>query len=226
MPEYGTPKAFRTHLRSQYTATMLFVLLLACDPEDPAPDTGGGAVLSLLDDHGIESPTAEDDASPETPNVLSGSEDGYDWAVVRGWVKVDIATMQATITNPDVAVNRRKVTEWTVLSVDDTDVDESYIVTEVVTDPITVDYDLTWRHLYDGGDGAIAVWEKTAGTEFVTLVRGALTTVAVGDAIDFTAVFELATIDSDSSDTDLFVRDFYASVLASAHGEPLPDWTE
>lgn len=205
---------------------MLLALLLACTPTDSAAESDDGPVLSFLDDHGIEAPTSDDDPTPETPNVLSGNAEGYDWAVVRGWVKVDVETMRKTVTNPDVAVNRRKVTEWTVEGLEDADVDESYVVTEVVTDPITVDYDLTWRHLYDDGEGAIAVWEKTAGTEFVTLVRGALTTFEVDGVIDFTAVFELATIDSDEADTDLFVRDFYASVLAAAHGEPLPDWSE
>jgi hypothetical protein len=202
---------------------MFAALLSACTPTDTAGDT---ATLTLLDDHGVEAPVDDDDATPERAVVLSGSEDEYDWAVVRGWVKVDGAAIRDTLTNPDVAVNRRKVTEWTVAALDDAEMDASYVVTEVVTDPITVDYDLTWRHLFDGEGGSVAVWEKTAGTTFVSLVRGGLSAVVVGDAIDFTAVFHLATVDSDTTDTELFVQDFYASVLADAHGEPLPDWTE
>ncbi len=205
---------------------MLLTLLLACPAPDEGADSGATNDLSMLDVHGVEAPVDDDDASPERGVVLSGSEYEYDWAVIRGWVKVDAATMWQTVLNPDVAVNRRKVTEWTVTALDDEGVDEAYVVNEVVTDPIPVEYDLTWLHQGNETDGSIAVWEKTAGTDFVTLVRGGLTTVVVDDAIDFTAVFHLATIDSDTADTELFVQDFYASVLAVAHGEPLPEWGE
>jgi hypothetical protein len=210
----------------RYTAAMWLVLLVACPTTERAEDSGSTVGLSPLDARGVLAPGDDDDPTPERGSVLSGSEADYDWGVLRGWVKVNADTMWETVTNPDVAVNRRKVTEWTVTPFQESGIDDAYVVNEVVTEPITVDYDLSWRHARQAEEGSLAVWEKTAGTEFVSQVRGSLVYAVVGNAIDFTTVFELATIDSDSSDTELFVQDFYASVLAAAHGEPLPDWNE
>ena len=201
------------------------MLLLACSAETPI-DSGDGTALTPFDAHEIEAPSDADDPYPERSALVSGSSDDYDWAVLRGWVKVAAVDVWPVLTEPDVGVNRRDVASWTVSEVSDADADVSYVVTEVVEDPITVDFDLTWRHdqAEDPAGGSVSVWSKTAGTEFITDISGSIVATGHGDVVDFLVVFHLATIDSGPEEAEAFVTDFYASVLAVAHGEALPTY--
>ena len=201
------------------------VLLFACSAETPI-DSGDGTALTPFDAHEIEAPSDADDPYPERSALVSGSSDDYDWAVLRGWVKVAAVDVWPVLTEPDVGVNRRDVASWTVSEVSDADADVSYVVTEVVEDPITVDFDLTWRHdqAEDPAGGSVSVWSKTAGTEFITDISGSIVATGHDDVVDFLVVFHLATIDSGPEEAEAFVTDFYASVLAVAHGEALPTY--
>ncbi len=205
---------------------MHLMALLACATPSSV-DTGDDPGLTPLDPHDIEAPSDPDDAYPERATVVTGSEaDSYDWAVLRGWVKADSPTVWAALTDPDVGVNRRDVSAWTVTESDDDRADVAYVVNEVVEDPITVDFDLTWWHAQaeDPADGSVTVWEKTGGTEFISLIAGSVVATGHDGVVDFLVVHHLQTVDSGPEEAQLFVEDFYASVLAVAHGEPLPTY--
>ncbi len=204
---------------------MALFLSVACSSEEPI-DSAAAAALTPFDAHDLDSPADDDDPYPERSAMISGSDEDYDWAVLRGWIKVGAADAWPVLTDPDVGVNRRDVASWTVARVDDSDVDSAYVVTEVVEEPITVDFDLTWRHdqAEDPADGSVSVWSKTGGTEFITDISGSIVATGHDDVVDFLVVFHLATIDSGPEEAEEFVTDFYASVLAAAHGEPLPTY--
>ena len=204
---------------------MALFLLVACSTEESA-DSAAVATLTPFDAHDLDAPRDDDDPYPERSAILSGSEDEYDWAVLRGWVKVGAPDIWPVLTDPDVGVNRRDVASWTVAELDDGDVDAAYVVTEVVEDPITVDFDLTWRHdqADDPANGSVSVWSKTGGTEFISDISGSIVATGHDDVVDFLVVFHLATVDSGPAEAEEFVTDFYASVLAEAHGEPLPTY--
>lgn len=203
----------------------MFSLLWACATESGS-DSAEVDALAPLDAHDIEAPTDADDVYPERAAMASGTEDAYDWSVLRGWVKADSEAVWDVLLDPEVAVNRRDVASWTVSAREDDGVDSSYVVNEVVTEPITVDFDLTWRHAQgdDPAAGSVSVWEKTAGTEFISLMAGSVVATGHDGVVDFLVVFHLKTVDSGTEKTEQFVTDFYASVLAAAHGEPLPTY--
>lgn len=210
----------------RYPTRMLLAALFACATPDsgaPIADEGG---LTPFDDNGIEAPVDDDDATPERAAMISGSDDEFDWAALRGWVKADAPTVWELLQNPDVGVNRRDVVEWTVAEVDEDKVDNAYVVTETVDEPIIVTFDVTWLHdqADDPADGSISVWQKTAGTQFIETLAGSVVATGHDGVVDFLVVFHLATIDSGPEKCEEFVTDFYASVLAVAHGEPLPTY--
>lgn len=204
---------------------MALLLLVACSAETPI-DSGDAPTLTPFDAHDLDAPADADDPYPERYALVSGSSDAYDWAVLRGWVNVEAVDVWPVLTNPDVGVNRRDVASWTVREVSEADADVSYVVNEVVEDPITVDFDLTWRHdqAEDPADGSVSVWSKTAGTAFITDISGSIVATGHDGVVDFLVVFHLATVDSGPEEAEAFVTDFYASVLAVAHGEALPTY--
>ncbi|MSQ01009.1 MAG: hypothetical protein EXR71_03825 [Myxococcales bacterium] len=203
----------------------MFCFLWACATETWT-DAAEPEALAPLDAHDLESPSDAGDPYPERSAMVSGREDEYDWSVLRGWVKADAAAVWEAVIEPDVGVNRRDVASWTVVPLEDGVVDSSYLVNEVVVEPITVDFDLTWRHAHadDPAAGSVSVWEKTAGTEFISLMAGSVLSTGHDGVVDFLVVFHLKTVDSGTERTEQFVTDFYASVLAAAHGEALPTY--
>lgn len=205
---------------------MILLTLWACTTPTES-DSAEEAGLTPLDPHDIAAPSDDDDPYPERAEVLAGSEEGeYDWAVLRGWVKADFDTVWGAITDPDVGVNRRDVASWTVTDTSDDDAEVAYVVNEVVTEPITVDFDLTWWHAHaaDPSAGSVTVWEKTGGTEFIMLIAGSVVATAHDGVVDFLVVHHLSTVDSGPDKAQLYVEDFYASVLAASHGEALPTY--
>ncbi len=203
----------------------MLLLVWACATE-PTTDSGDDQGLLPLDAHDIEASSDADDPYPERATLVSGTEAEYDWSVLRGWVKADSAAVWDAIVQPDVGVNRRDVASWTVTPFEDSSVDDAYVVNEVVDEPITVDFDLTWRHAQaeDPSAGSISVWEKTAGTQFIPLMAGSVVAAGHDGVVDFLVVFHLKTVDSGTEKTEQFVTDFYASVLAASHGEALPTY--
>jgi len=205
---------------------MFVTALLACASSSSVDTADSGEALTPFDDRGLAAPVDADDPTPERADMISGSEDDFDWAVLHGWVKVGATDVWAVLQDPDVAVNRRDVVSWEVTDLDKDDVDDAYVVTEVVADPITVDFDLTWLQdqAENPEDGSISVWQKTSGTAFISTLAGSVVATGHDDVVDFLVVFHLSTVDSGPEKCEQFVTDFYASVLAAAHGEPLPTY--
>lgn len=199
-------------------------LFLACTGNPAA----GNAELALepLEEITLDAPVDDDDPTPERAVTQSGTADEWDWAHLRGWVKADREAVFGALSDPDVGVDRREMASWTSEAVDDEEVDVAYRVNNVVTDPITVDFDVTWRHLrFDAeSPGSVSVWAKTAGTEFIPLLEGSAWAVEAEGAVDLALVYHLDTFDSTPDDVERYLQDLYASIVAAAHGDPLPTY--
>jgi len=205
---------------------MLTLVLFACSTADSTDSAAVGQELTPFDDKGIQAPADDADPTPERYEMLSGTDTDYSWAALRGWVKVDAPTVWDVLQDPDVGVNRRDVTQWTVAPIEEEGVDSAYVVSEQVDDPITVTFDLTWfqDQADDPEDGSIAIWQKTDGTEFISTLAGSVVATGHDDVVDFLVVFHLATVDSGPEKCEEFVIDFYNSVVAVAHGGALPTY--
>ena len=201
------------------------MLFLAC-----AGETGGAnpdLALEPLESVSLDPPVDDDDPTPERAVTESGSDEGWDWGHLRGWVKADAAYVFGALSDHDVVVDRREMASWTSEVVEDDEVDVAYRVNNVVTDPVTVDFDVTWRHLrvVDGdADGSVSVWAKTEGTEFIPLLEGSAVAATDQGAVDLSLVYHLDTFDSTPDDVERYLLDLYASIVAASHGEPLPTY--
>ena len=199
---------------------MTLMLMVACDPSES--DTAVAGVISMLEDVKLDAPGEGE----ERANTGSAEGDEYDTGYLRGWIKATVEEVFAALSSPDVGVDRREMDSWTATELDAPDVDAAYLVNNVPSAAPSEDFDLEWRHEYTEVDGAVvgsrSAWEKTAGTIFVPLLEGSAEAVVSGDAVDLRVVYHLGTIDSTPEDAVRYLEDFYASVVAAAHGDDLP----
>lgn len=200
--------------------------MLACDPAGEQTEFTG--VITMLETVNLDAPVDQNDPTPERANTDSAEGEDYDTGYLRGWVKASIEDLFVIITTPEVGVDRRQMESWSSTELADDEVDAAYVTNNAPLAAPSEDFDLTWRHELSGEDdtpdGSRAAWTKTAGTIFVPLLEGSVELIVEGDAVDFQAVYHLGTIDSTPEDAVRYLEDFYASVLALAHGDELPTY--
>jgi hypothetical protein len=205
---------------------MLIFALSACQHD---VETVFPAGLEPLADATAAWPTGTDAAPyPEEVSVDSGDDDAFAWATARGYVDRPLADVFTAVQDPDVGVDRRRVTSWTTDSGVEPEYEVSFVVHTHVEDIVNVDYDLTWREGHtDDETGTIAVrWAKTDGSSLVSLLEGSIVLTPVEDEVtglEFVEHLDAATQGPDVVAT--YLGDFYASVLAEAHGDPLPEFS-
>jgi hypothetical protein len=168
---------------------------------------------------------------PETLEVVSGGEGGLWWAHGRGYVRAAPEVVWAAAMVPEVGVDRREVDEWTVTEDPRGTLDASYRVDNVVHDVLTVSYELWWRHERQDADGSaprlVTRWDKTDGTTFIDILSGSMELIAVAGEPDLVEVSLIEHLDAALRDDETiasYLRDLHASLVAAAHGEPLPTW--
>lgn len=167
---------------------------------------------------------------PEALWVTSGGDDELWWADARGYIHAPLAAVWHAALDPEVGVDRREVSDWTVTPDPVPGLAASYRVDLLVEDVITVEYELWWRHELQKGTEAdpqlvVAVWAKTDGTPFIDLLQGSLVLRRAGD--DLTEVElqeELKAALRDDATVVSYLQDFFASLVAASHGQPLPVW--
>lgn len=206
------------------TGSLLLWSLLACRPEEVTfPDR-----LSPLE----ENLAAWPDPATESLSVVSGGDPDLWWAHSRGYVHASPAEVWAALADAEVLVDRREVDVWEVTDEPLPAFDRSWLVHLVVQDVITVDYDLTWAWEIQLGDpGApervVARWDKTDGTPFIDVLRG---TIELEPHPDDPEITGIAVVDHlkaalrDDRTLVQYLEDLHQSVVAAAHGDPLPTW--
>lgn len=173
-----------------------------------------------------------DDPFPETLSIVSGGEGKAWWAHGRGYVHASPADVWAAARVPEVGVDRRAVAEWSVTYDPVDTLDASYRVQNVVHDVVTVEYELWWRHELQAGTAVepelvVARWDKTTGTMFIDELAGSLVLTPVADDPTVTEVDLIQQFEApmrDDSTMVAFLEDFHASLVAAAHGDPLPTY--
>lgn len=206
---------------------MHLFLLVACAGKAQDQEPVG---LSMLEDLQASPPAAVDgDDTPETVNVVTGGADDYDWAHGDGYVDLPLDSVVTAFQDPDVGVDRRRISAWEVEYDTNANYDLSYTVTNHSDEIIQVDFDVTWGHgaAEANPDGVAAVWSKTDGTEFITVLQGSAQLLPVDDGTtEVQLIYHLSTVDSDETDAAEYLTDFYGSILAVAHGEALPTYED
>lgn len=172
------------------------------------------------------------DPFPEDLAIVSGGEGKAWWAHGRGYIHADPGEVWAVARVPEVGVDRRAVAEWSVTYDPVDTLDASYRVQNVVHDVVTVEYELWWRHELQAGtviapELVVARWDKTTGTMFIDQLAGSLVLSPVEGEPAITEVDLIQEFEApmrDDATMVAFLEDFHASLVAAAHGEPLPTY--
>jgi hypothetical protein len=169
---------------------------------------------------------------PETINVVSGTDGNISYAQGRGFVDATLLEAWAAMKAPDVCVDRRKVSSWTVTNDVDPTVAASYVIHNVVNSTITINFDNTWLHEATAGtreapQQVTAHYQKTMGSSFIDLLDGsvvATSSSASPGATSIEIVQRIRATGQDASTAVQMLRDYFASLVARAHGAALPTY--
>jgi hypothetical protein len=183
--------------------------------------------LELLEDN--TAPYPDGDGHPEDVAIVTGDEADYSWGHARAWVQEDVATVWACIRTPDVGVDRRRIEEWSVEHDTEPEYDDSYQVHEVSEEVITVEFDVAWRHgVIEGSQEEPTEtrtrWQKVEGTEYIEVLEGSGVLLDADGDTEVQLIQHLQAPLSEPADCEQYLGDFYASLLACAHGEDLPTY--
>lgn len=208
---------------------LLTLALAACSGKSDTLTFPAG--LEPLEDNKADYPAAKTgDAWPETLNLVSGSDDSYDWTDARGYIQAPILDVWSAVADPDAVVDRRRVQEWTTTMDVEPDYDVSFEIANTSYDIVTVEFDIDWREGAVEGtvDAPLTVgvrWQKVGGTDLVKVLEGSAVLESEGDSATGVQFIEhLDTVGSDTSDIEAYLTDLYASVVAVSHGEDLPTY--
>jgi hypothetical protein len=163
---------------------------------------------------------AAGDPYPQKINMVSGSNDQYDWVHARAYVHAPLAKTWA-------AVHDAMVTTDFTLSKHSYDFNVepqypiSYVIHYEVDDLVTVNFDVTWRHgvatgTADAPQVTAGRWQKTWGTTYIRLLQGSV----VGRKVDDnTTLIELIQhLDATDAGTDTITKwfnNYFNQILAS-----------
>lgn len=154
-------------------------------------------------------------------------EEGF-VATSCGIVAASYADVTAAIGDPIVGIDRRliNVDECTVIEDVEPEYEVSYAVDTLVHDTIDVQYTLTWRH-GTAGEGVYGTrWQMTTTNPYISLFEGSAVTTDLGDGtVQIEMVEHIDALLEEKEEVIVqFLEDFYESIRATAHGEPLPTY--
>lgn len=187
--------------------------------------------LQPLEEVTAPAPTATaTDPYPEVLVMRSGHLTAYDWAHGHAYVHAPIARVYEALRDPEVNTDRRRVDEFTTTNDSEPDYPFSYRVHNVVNDVVTLEFDVSYRLGPLAGSEAVPTsvglrYQKTFGSSFIDLMSGSAVARQVNaDVTELEIVRHLKSISTNASDTEAYVRDMYASLLARVRGQPLPSY--
>lgn len=212
---------------------LAFAALSACKPDAPPVDTSSlyPPGLAPLEDCTAPAPEGtETQPTPELLNVLSDSDANPMWVHARGYVHAPITQVWAGMREGEVMANRREVAEWTITPDADPTFDYGFTIHNTVHDVITIQFDMH----YDQGVilGTPDAPEHVAGRRAIVepdiilkVMEGSiLLTEVSADVTELQIVEWLDTVEGEVEPAISQVEDFYASLVAWVHGDPLPEY--
>ena len=159
---------------------------------------------------------------PQEINLISETTEEYTWVQARGYLHQDLLSGWTKIRDPEVYVDINEVTTYTVDEVSSDLYDYVFVVHNEVEDIITVNFDTEWRHGALSGDisdpqGVAIRWQKTEGTNHISLLEGSLQFFPVEDdagetvenIIEVQFVYHLAATLEQEESAVQFVTDVY-----------------
>lgn len=208
------------------TRTLTLLLCTACFGSSETPFREG---LEPLEDMVVDAPAdfVEDYAT------ATGEADEWKWGQLRGYVHADLTDVWDAYKIDDVVVDRQRVTSWSSTTDVEPEFDFSMAIDHVVEDTVTVEYVVNWRH---GGAGGTAEapekvsirWQKTSGSDLITLLEGSVALLPTDEdrVVEVQMVEHLKAPLTNTDDILRLLEGIYADVVATVHGEPLPDYEE
>ena len=198
-------------------------------------DSGGDAVPEGLDpleeSNMADLPAARDgDDYPEELSLVGDEGDEYDWAHGAGYIHASVSDCWSAIQDPEVVVDRQRVTSWTVETDVEPEYDVSFVLHETSEDIVTVEFDVTWiQGRTAGEEGAptavVGRWAKTGGTELIYLLEGSIElTELESDVTEISLMEHLDTPGSDETDIYPVLQGLFDSIVARVNGEALPTY--
>ena len=175
-------------------------------------------------------PATATDPHPETVQLVSGRQPSHAWAHGAGFVHAPIDQVWKAMRDPMVCADRRRITRFDSAADVETGYDYSYRIHNVVESVITVEFDNTWRQSAIEGtkDAPIrvaAAYQKTQGTDFITLLAGSFQVRRLDDGTTSLELMEHLQAEGQGADTaEGTLRDYFASIVARVHGQPLPTY--
>jgi hypothetical protein len=180
-----------------------------------------------------EAPPSADagEAYPEELALTQGHDDagGFDYVFATGYVDASIETVWAAFKIPDVVVDRHNIDSYTVTKNVEKGYDVSFLTTySKKAGPYNVTFDLTWREgVVEGTEsnpsGVSVVYEKTHGSSFIDMMKGSIELSAVTPNVtELQFVQRMNAMSTDSTAIATWTNALFASVVAQAHGKPLP----
>ncbi|HCH64790.1 MAG: hypothetical protein CL927_05075 [Deltaproteobacteria bacterium] len=172
---------------------------------------------------------------PEQLSCRSGTAEEadlgeYTWVHCKTYVNHSIEAVFDAYQRPRVMTDRRAVNEIDVEWDVEPAYEVSYKVSHVVYDPITVEFDYTWRHgdvdgYEDEFTEAGTRWQKTFGTEFIELIRGSIRTTEVDEQnTGLELVLHQKTAREDEPLMMEYLRDMLTDIRAATDGDDLPSY--
>ncbi|MGE0787424.1 MAG: hypothetical protein AB7S26_17255 [Sandaracinaceae bacterium] len=224
------------------TLVASMALLTGCfeDISTPFPDAGadGGAgdggpcpaQLAAWEENTAEYPAADGtDEFPETINYvetrwLRGARGMH----ARAYVHADITTTFEAVRNPMAGADRRESTTFTFEEDVEPSVRWSHQSHLSVPDIVTVDFDLRW--LSDVCQGTVEApvltstrWQKVFGSSAISLLEGNIQCVPItADVTGLEIQYHLDSLGADDNTIRNYLQGYYDSIVALAHGDPLP----
>jgi hypothetical protein len=149
--------------------------------------------LEPLEANTAEWPDATDGARyPEEQNLNTGDAEDeelgvdYSWSHGRGYIQMPINKVYQALVVPRVNADRREIDSYEVTWDVEPDYPHSYVLSNVVNDVLTIEFDVTWRHGATAGsedepEQIGTRWQKTEGSTVIEILRGSVRTFPVSD---------------------------------------------
>jgi hypothetical protein len=170
------------------------------------------------------------DPYPEVQSLVMGERDGVAFVHARAFVHAPIARVWDAFKVPEVVVDRRGITSFSVVHHVEEGFDVSFRTRYIIEDIVTVQFDVTWRQSAVEGTATVPLrvamkYQKTWGSSFVRRMTGSIELLAETDEVTSIGwVQELDAVRTGPENVASWCRDMYASVLAHVRGEPLPTY--
>ncbi len=229
--------------RASLLLAALAALTTGCfeDIDTPFPDAGPDAgpvadagpcpaQLSAWEENTAEFPAAEgDEMFPERINyVRTRWIRGANGMHARAYVHADIRTTFEAVRNPLAGADRRESVTFTFEEMVEPSVRWSHQSHLIIPDVVTVEFDLRWLSDVCQGTPEIPTltstrWQKVFGTSAIPLLEGNIQCVPItADVTGLEIQYHLDSFAADHQTIEDYLQGYYDSIVALAHGDPLP----